>query len=112
MILHLRAYKMPRNTKRKVKCKTTKCKVSKRTRTSYSIEQKEEVVEYAKYHRRNSAATHFGLDKSMVGCWVSTSSSWKEVSRNSRKIGSGQKDFYPKAEKILYNWIIEQRKQG
>ena len=104
---------MPRNTKRKVKRKITKCKVSKRTRTSYSIEQKKEVVEYAKYHGRNSAATHFGLDKSMVGRWVSASSSWKEeVSRNSKKIGSGQKVFYPEAEKILYNWIIEQRKQG
>ena len=48
----------------------------------------------------------------MVGRWVSASSSWKEVSRNSKKIGSGRKVFYPKAEKILYNWIIEQRKQG
>ena len=29
-----------------------------------------------------------------------------------KKIGSGRKALYPKAEKVLYNWIIEQRKQG
>ena len=36
---------MTQNTKRKrvVKHKTSKCKVIKRTRTSYSIEQKEEI---------------------------------------------------------------------
>ena len=87
--------------------------VAKRKRTSYSVGQKEEVVSYAKNHGRNSAAAYFGLDKSMVGRWVKASASWtSEVSRNSKKIGSGRKVFYPEAEKRLYNWIIEQRKQG
>ena len=62
---------MTQNTKRKRvvkhKHKTSKCKVIKWTRTSYSIEQKEEVVNYAKNHGRNRAATYFGLNKSMVG---------------------------------------------
>lgn len=100
--------------KRVVKRKTSsKCKVSKRTRSSYSIEQKEEVVNYAKNHGRNNAAAHFGLDKSMVGRWVRASTKWEgEISRNRKKIGSGRKVFYPEAEKKLYNWIIEQRKQG
>ena len=112
---------MTQNTKRKrivkrkrvVRRKTSsKSKVSKRTRSSYSIEQKEEVVNYAKNHGRNSAATHFGLDKSMVGRWIKASTNWGEISRNSKKIGSGRRVFYPEAEKKLYNWIIEQRKQG
>ena len=62
---------MTQNTKRKRvvkhKHKTSKCKVIKRTRTLYSIELKEEVVNYAKNHGRNRAATYFGLNKSMVG---------------------------------------------
>ena len=108
---------MTQNTKRKRvvkhKHKTSKCKVIKRTRTSYSIEQKEEVVNYAKNHGRNRAATYFGLNKSMVGWWVRASVNWNDkVNRNGKSIGSGQKVFYLKAEKRLYNWIIEQRKQG
>ena len=109
---------MPQNTKRVkrkriVKRKTSKCKVSKRTRTSYSIEQKELVVNYAKIHGRNSAATHFGLNKSMVRRWIKANTNWKgEVNRNSKSVGSDRKVFYPEAEKRLYNWIIEQRKQG
>ncbi len=40
----------------------------------------------------------------MVGRWVKASVSWtSEVSRNSKKIGSGRKVFYPEVEKKLYN---------
>src|ERR1043165_8128039 len=88
-------------------------RVVKRKRTSYSIGQKEEVVSYAKNHGRNNAAAYFGLDKSMVGRWVKASVSWTdEVSRNYKKVGSSRKAFYPEAEKMLYDWIIEQRKQS
>ncbi len=71
---------MPQNTKRKVaKCKrvvkrkTSKYKVSKCTCTSYSIKKKELVVNYVKEHGRNSAATHFRLNKSMVEYWIKAS---------------------------------------
>ncbi|CAG8816679.1 31949_t:CDS:2, partial [Racocetra persica] len=57
---------------------------------SYSIEQKKQVVVYAKENKKNKAAAAFKLDP----------------------IGSGQKEFYPRAEKRLYDWIIEQRKKG
>ncbi len=91
---------MPQNTKYKW--------VSKCQRTSYSVGQKEEVVSYAKNYGRNNAAAYFGLDKSMVRRWVKVSASWtSKVSRNSKKIGSGRKVFYPEVEKKLYNWIIE-----
>ncbi|EXX53698.1 hypothetical protein RirG_241520 [Rhizophagus irregularis DAOM 197198w] len=62
--------------KRVVKRKAFKSNVK---RTSYSIKQKEEVVNYAKEYGKNNAATHFGINK---------------------------------IEKKLYDWIIEQRKQG
>jgi Tc5 transposase DNA-binding domain len=85
----------------------------KRNRNSYSIKQKKEVVDYAKQHGRNKAACHFGLDATMVGRWVKASSGWAtEINQNSRRVGSGRKAFYPEAEKKLYDWIIEQRKQG
>jgi hypothetical protein len=49
----------------------------------------------------------------MVGRWVKTSESWEtELNQNSKRVGSGRTVFYPEAEKKLYNWIIEQRKQG
>ncbi len=49
----------------------------------------------------------------MVKRWVKASVSWtSEVSRNSKKIDSGQKVFYSEVKKKLYNWIIKQRKQG
>ena len=61
---------------------------------------------------RNKAASHFELDASIVGKWMKASSKWDEVDQNSKRIGSGWKPFYPKSEKRLYNWIMEQRKQG
>ena len=85
----------------------------KRNRNSYSIEQKRQVVTYAKEKGRNEAARQFGLDSSMVGCWIGASKSWAiELNENSKRVGSGRTVFYPEAEKKLYDWIIGQRKQG
>ena len=80
----------------------TKAKIPKRTRTSYSIEQKEVVVNYAKEFGRNNAAAHFKLNESMVGRWVRASKKWTDnVSRNSKRVGSGRKAFFPKLKKAL-----------
>ncbi|CAI2195573.1 16647_t:CDS:1, partial [Funneliformis geosporum] len=50
------------------------------------------VVNYLKEYGRNSAATHFKLNPSMVRRWVKASTNWKgEVNRNSRSIGYGRK---------------------
>ncbi len=82
-------------------------------RSSYSIEQKKKVVAYANSNGRNEAARHFQLNGSMVGRWVKASETWTtETRRHTMKVGSGRKAFYPEAEKKLYAWIIEQRKQG
>ena len=97
--------------KRKVICR--KVKQVKRKRTSYSIEQKKEVVKYAKEQGNNKAAGHFNISRSMVGRWVNASSSWNlETNKKSKRVGSGQKAFFPEAEKRLYDWTISQRKQG
>ncbi|UZO17074.1 uncharacterized protein OCT59_008436 [Rhizophagus irregularis] len=49
----------------------------------------------------------------MVGCWITASKGWdSELNQDSKRIGSGRKAFYPKAEEKLYTWLIEQRKQG
>ena len=49
----------------------------------------------------------------MVGRWMKASEKWTtETRRYALKVGSGRKPFYPEAEKKLYTWIIEQRKQG
>jgi hypothetical protein len=94
-----------RQSKRK-KASTSKC-------SSYSIEQKKQVVAYAKSNGRNEAVRHFQLNGSMVGRWIKASEKWTtEIRRYTMKVGSGRKAFYPEAEKKLYNWIIGQRKQG
>ena len=88
-------------------------KVIKRQRESYSIEQKISVVTYAIQHGRNEAARHFELDSTMVGRWVKASENWTaEIKDKCKRVGSGQKAFYPEAEKKLYNWIMEQKKKG
>ncbi|GBB98313.1 hypothetical protein RclHR1_00320008 [Rhizophagus clarus] len=49
----------------------------------------------------------------MVGRWVIASKGWDfKLNQDSKRIGSGQKAFYPEAEEKLYTWLIEQRKQG
>jgi len=88
-------------------------KTVKRHRNSYSVEQKRQIVTYAKENGRNEAARQFGLNSSMVGRWVKASKSWvTELNQNIKRVGSGRTAFYPEAEKKLYDWIITQRKQG
>ncbi|EXX75300.1 hypothetical protein RirG_042970 [Rhizophagus irregularis DAOM 197198w] len=88
-------------------------KIIKRHRNSYSIEQKRQVVAYAKENGIIKASKSFELDKSMVSRWVNLNEKWvNETNQNSKRVGSGRKSFYPEAEKELYDWIIEQRKQG
>ena len=53
----------------------TKVRVVKRKWNSYSVEQKTEVVTYAKERGNIRAAEHFNIDISMVECWVKASSS-------------------------------------
>jgi hypothetical protein len=102
-----------RQNNKAVSKKTNNKKAVKQRRNSYSIEQKKQVVTYAKENGIVKAAKSFELDKGMVSCWVNSNEKWiNETNQNSKRVGSGRKCFYPEAEKELYNWIIEQRKQG
>ena len=83
-------------------------KVIKRKRISYSVEQKIQVVTYAKEQGNSKAAEYFNINISMVGHQVIASSKWNtETNAKNKRVSSGQKAFFPKAKKRLYDWIIE-----
>jgi hypothetical protein len=99
--------------KRKRVVKTVKRKTQVVKRKSYSVEYKKEVITYARNHGNNQAARHFDIDRGMVSRWVNASSKWtSETKKKSKRVGSGRKALFPEAEKRLYTWIIQQRKQG
>lgn len=82
-------------------------KTIKRHCNSYSIEQKRQVVAYAKENGIIKASKSFEFDKSMVSRWVNLNEKWvNETNQNCKRVGSGRKSFYPEAEKELYDWII------
>ncbi|CAI2176255.1 18521_t:CDS:1, partial [Funneliformis geosporum] len=77
---------MSQKYKQVVKRPKSKAKVPKYTQTSYSIELKEEVVNYAKKHKRNNVAAYFDINKNMIGHWVRANEEWIELSKNSKSI--------------------------
>ena len=84
----------------------------KRTRNSYSVSHKKEVIAYAKNHGNNQAARHIDIDCGMISRWVRASSKWtSETKEKSKRVGSGRKALFPEAEKKLYTLSIQQRKQ-
>ena len=87
--------------KRKQVKKTVK-RVIKRKRNSYSVEQKTQVVTYAKEQGNIRAAEYYNIDLSMVGRWVKASSSWSEEA-NLKKSGLVQDEnlFFLKLKKIV-----------
>ncbi|CAI2200903.1 9973_t:CDS:2, partial [Funneliformis geosporum] len=65
------------------------------------LSNKKKVINYAIENGRSAAARHYNINNSMV-----------EKNQTTKKVDSWRKEFYPEAEKKLYNWIIEQRKIG
>ena len=95
---------MLQRIKRKVRKVSTKhFKRVKICCNSYSIEKKQEVVNYAIENERNEATRHFNLDSSMIGKWIKISKEWSEKNQNIKKVGSEKKEFFPEVEKKLYN---------
>src|SRR6185312_5921102 len=86
--------------RRVVKTVKRKTQIVKRTRNSYPIEHKKEVIAYAKNHGNNQAARHFDIDCGIVSRWVSASSN--EQARQRRKV-SGlvlvEKPYFQKQRK-------------
>ena len=60
---------------------------------------------------RNEAAKHFNLNNSMVGRWKNQANNRLKRTKISKELVLGEKNFIL-LQKKLYNWIIEQRKQG
>src|SRR6266498_4853342 len=44
--------------------------------------------------------------------WVRKNNELEKENKKKKRIRSGRKALYSEAEKLLYNWIIEQRKKG
>ncbi|PKY41693.1 hypothetical protein RhiirA4_539803 [Rhizophagus irregularis] len=88
-----------------------KKKVGVKQHTSYLFEEKLVVVKYAQKNGRNATAKHFNLNAPMIGKWIKQSSSWEENKKKKRAGTPEKKAFYPEAEKVLYNWIVKQRKK-
>ncbi|CAB4441714.1 unnamed protein product [Rhizophagus irregularis] len=103
--------KTTKRTKRQTVKRERVKQVAKRSRVNL-------VAKRSQLLRKKPSATkhtrHFQLNGSMVGRWIKASENWTtEIRRHTIKvISSGRKAFYPEAEKKLYTWIIEQRKQG
>jgi hypothetical protein len=56
---------------------------------SYTVEQKIQVIKYAKEQGNIKAAEHFNIDCSMVGHWVTASSKWNiKTNEKSKQVGS------------------------
>ena len=53
-----------------------KVKVIKRKCNLYIVEQKIQVIKYAKEQGNIKAAEHFNVNRSMIGHWVTASSKW------------------------------------
>jgi hypothetical protein len=99
--------------KRVISKRRTSKNTIKQHYNSYFIKQKKQVIAYTKENGIIKATKSFELNKSMISRWVNLNEKWKNVpNQNSKKVGSGQKSFYPGAEKDLYDWIIKQKKQG
>ena len=84
-------YDMPLQKKRRQNCKRVVSKKAiKQNCNSYSIEQKRQVVIYAKENGIVKAAESFELDKGMVSCWVRFREMWvNELNKNSERVSSG-----------------------
>ena len=94
---------MPKGSKRKATYRKVK-QVIKCKKILYSIEQKIVVIKYAKEYRNNKVAGHFDINCSIVGYWVTVSSTWNvRINEKSKRVGSGQKAFFPEAKKRLYD---------
>lgn len=81
----------------------------KKRRRSFTVQQKQEVVEYAKQHSLYKAALEYKLSCGTVGPWMKRDYSTME-STSLRATGSGRKLSYPqKFEPVIAQWILEQR---
>ncbi|CAG8843166.1 6061_t:CDS:2, partial [Gigaspora margarita] len=78
-------------------------------RNSYTVEEKRKAVELARRTSNANAERHYSLDLAMLGCWVKKFSQDPSFSsqRNSLRVSSRRRIFFPEEEAKLYEWITE-----
>ncbi|CAH1770491.1 4274_t:CDS:2, partial [Entrophospora sp. SA101] len=84
-------------------------------RSSYSVAEKLQVLQYAKQYGLRSAGRHFTIDPSMISRWQKQEEELDLVKQKKRRrIGNnlGRKAKYPEAEAELKAWIVEFRQDG
>ncbi len=82
---------------------------SKKRRRSFTVQQKREVIEYAKKHSLYKASIEYKLSCGTIGPWMKKDFSEME-SMSLRAHGSGRKLSYPQRfEPTITQWILEQR---
>lgn len=92
----------------KIKTPSTK-PIGKQSRTCYSVEKKQEVVEYAQQHSIYKASLHYNLSCGTIGPWMKKDFS-KIKANYRRSSGGGRKLSYPpEIEAELAEWILVQR---
>lgn len=82
---------------------------AKKRRRSFTVQQKQEVVEYAKEHSLYKASVEYKLSCGTIGPWMKTDFSAMD-STSLRAHGSGRKLSYSqKFEPVIAQWILEQK---
>ncbi|CAG8700640.1 38370_t:CDS:1, partial [Gigaspora margarita] len=71
---------------------------------SYTVEEKRKAIELAHRTSNTNAARHYLLDLAMLGRWIMKFSQDPSFSsqRNSQRICSGHRAFFPEEEAKLY----------
>ncbi|CAG8846868.1 9961_t:CDS:2, partial [Gigaspora margarita] len=78
------------------------------------VEEKRKAVKLARRTLNANAARYYSLDLAMLGRWVKKFSQDPSFSsqRNSLRVGSECRTFFPEEETKLYEWITEVRRNG
>uniref|UniRef100_U9UC57 HTH CENPB-type domain-containing protein n=1 Tax=Rhizophagus irregularis (strain DAOM 181602 / DAOM 197198 / MUCL 43194) TaxID=747089 RepID=U9UC57_RHIID len=84
----------------------------KRSRTSYSVNQKNKVITYAKQHRGNEAARTFHLNASMSYRWISSfmkryKLSWRRRTKIFQKLPSQTEESLVKFHQLIHRLRTE-----
>ncbi|CAG8847850.1 24821_t:CDS:2, partial [Gigaspora margarita] len=77
-------------------------------------EEKRKAMELARRTSNANAARHYSLDLAMLGYWVKKFSQNPSFfsQRNSLRVGSGRRAFFPEEETKLCEWITEVHQNG
>ncbi|KAL3118388.1 hypothetical protein niasHT_001024 [Heterodera trifolii] len=85
---------------------------TKRKRRAYSIQEKVEILDFAKKSSIHAASRHFGIDRKMVREWKKQEANLRkkaESSKRKRLEGGGRKVPNGNFEEVVFQWVSELR---